>query len=142
MIKKLIVALMVLGVIWISGVMGTNSFNGSSVYAESKPEPKVWNVNYPVSGTLNPGESDRYGPYTSAVSLAVSVTWTPQDQSLSIMLYCVETGSQSLKIFYGGSGYVSWSLDYNKTYYVYVASPALSNTKTLRYSGVITVTFV
>ena len=135
--KKLIVALVVLGLI---GVMGINSFNEGTVYAESKP--KVWNVNYSISGTLNPGKSDRYGPYTSAVSLAVSVTWTPSDQLLSIMLYCVETGSQSLKIFYGGSAYASWSLDYNKTCYIYVASPALSNTKTLRYSGVITVTFV
>lgn len=58
-----------------------NGTSGSAS-AASKTEPDITVVNIPISGSLPPQTYDIYGPFTSALQIDVSVTWTPASQIL------------------------------------------------------------
>lgn len=85
------------------------------------PQPDVWNITYPISGTLLIGQGRNYGPYTSAIYAYISVNWAPTDQTLSVILM---------------------NLDTNIRYSIIVSNPALSgNSKNINYIGTITISY-
>jgi hypothetical protein len=99
-------------------------------------EPEIIEVVVPIGGSLTPGTGHRYGPYSSCVAIAVSVTWTPGDQALGILIADADTGEGYGYFYTGGSAYVQFSTDWTRSYYILIASIP-DNTKDITYSGTI-----
>lgn len=100
-------------------------------------EPQLIRVDIPIGGTLNPGIGHGYGPYSSCVNIAVSVTWTPGDQILGIGIEEVGTGTVSVRWFTGGSAWTQFYTDWTKSYRIWIISHWI-NTRTITYNGTIT----
>lgn len=100
-------------------------------------EPRIIREDIPISGSLTPGTFRDYGPYSSAVAIAVSVTWAPGDQTLGIAIADAGTGEGYGYWYTGGSAWVQFSTDWTRSYYIFILSHK-DNTKTITYSGRIT----
>ncbi|MBC7194934.1 MAG: hypothetical protein H5U37_04690 [Caldisericia bacterium] len=140
--KKYLVILFIIGLILINWLLIFNSKN-LNIYSFSNkgPLPDVWNVTYPISGTLSPGQQNNYGPYTSATYVTITVNWTPSDQGLIIGLLCANTGGYELRYFRNGYASTSWNLNYNYYYIIIILNPSYSNTKTINYNGTIIISY-
>ena len=116
-----------------------STINISDNVITARVEPTLIRVDIPISGTLSPGYGDMYGPFTGAYAICVTVSWTPTDQDLGVIIFDYVTGEGYLWIFTRGSGFTGcvtvW--DWQQPYVV-VFSPEY-NTKVITYTGTITI---
>lgn len=108
---------------------------------ESRVIPQVWKITVPVSGTLLPGNSRFYGPYSGYIYLAVSLNWTPVDQVVQVGFSYTDGSGGGWWNLFGGSGTAGFNLDWTKSFYVYIWSPSPPNTKTVNFNGTLTLFF-
>lgn len=104
---------------------------------KAEVQPLGIRITIQISGVIEPGTADLYGPYSSNVAIQVSVTWTPTDQVLDVICFDAATGQGTGYRLTGGSGFASFSTDWTKKYYVLIGNPSPPNTKTITYSGTI-----
>lgn len=112
----------------------------NNLSCKNNPEPKIWNIEYPIQGRILVGETHPYGPYSNSIRINVIANWTPTDQVLTITLYCVTTNTQDSKQFTGGYASTSWNLNDNYKYIIWIRN-LTPNMKAINYNGTITVFF-
>jgi hypothetical protein len=96
-------------------------------------------IRTPISGTLAPSYADPYGPYYGAIAICVSVSWTPADQVLDVIIFDKATGQGYLYRLTSGSASTPCPSTRNwKEPIVLIGNPKPLNTKTITYSGTIT----
>jgi hypothetical protein len=110
---------------------------GNTLFTIALIEPEITKVVIPISGSLTPGTGHLYGPYSSCVTIWVSVTWSPGSQILGIAIADAETGEGYGTWYIGGSAQREFITDWMRSYYIFIMSHP-DNTRTITYSGTIT----
>lgn len=108
---------------------------------ENKILPQVWKITVPVNGTLLPGNSRFYGPYSGYIYLAISLSWAPADQVVQVGYSYTDGSGGGWWNLFGGSGTAGFNLDWTKSFNVYIWNPSPPNTKTINFNGTITLFF-
>ena len=111
--------------------------NTGNTFTIALIEPEIIKVVIPISGSLTPGTVHLYGPYSSCVTIWVSVTWSPGSQILGIAIADAETGEGYGTWYIGGSAQREFITDWTRSYYIFIMSHP-DNTRTITYSGTIT----
>lgn len=131
MFKKSLIILLILSIFFIFII---------NLSCKNNPEPKVWNVTYPIQGRILVGETHPYGPYSNSIYVNIIVNWTPTNQILTITLYCKTTNTQDSRQFIGGYASASWNLNDDYTYKIWISN-LNPNMKAITYNGTITLFF-
>jgi hypothetical protein len=109
----------------------------SAISETSKIGPSIIISSIPISGSLLPQTGMSYGPFTSALAIDVSITWTPSSQTLGIGILDASSGQGYARWFTGGSATISFNTDPNEGYYIVILSYSV-NTQVINYNGIIT----
>ncbi|MEW6446675.1 MAG: hypothetical protein AB1426_01075 [Bacillota bacterium] len=107
--------------------------DGSPTFTEAGEKPAPAQVNYPgpkgeagtlatyyIQGTLNPSESDYYGPwyFSPGETVTVSLSWTPTSSSVDVGLQSASTGTYYYVTCTGGACSYTFQINKGDNYYV------------------------
>jgi len=97
-------------------------------------EPRLNYATFKIEGTLSPSEGHLYNHLRSCACIEVSLSWTPDDQVIGIMVFNTETGEGQLAWCIGGSVDIPFEISWEGCYAILILSHP-SNTQAINYSG-------
>ena len=89
-----------------------------------------------VSGSVAPGNSDAYGPYswTEGTQVSVSATWTPTNEDVYLGIVDLVSDEGYASLFSGGSGTYSTSVPWTSDEWGKLIINPTTNTATVYYT--------